>query len=340
MQLSLTVTSSYATMVRSKKSNPIASIREHVKEMRSVLNCPACNGVYGQVPVKSGACGHTLCGSCGDKARTTSQCPSCDAPVRPLELTEDRVVRDITSVVTDLNRILADTTSQQSTPQLGRRVCVTGVTDAKSRARLLRALRLLRAQICDAATNFDVCVTTVAAPSREWTANTRAIHYALAFDKPIVDVSWVLACRARTKWLPTTPYEAIRAPRESPVFAHVAVTVACNTNAEMTPTSLQSDVEKWLLATGATLLVDDSATPPHGTRLYVHIVPDLDDESTEQNISERMKQVCDERNIETMIQDVAWVSDCLVTQNCPPSVNLLETMTVGETMNEEELEEM
>ena len=115
---------------------------------------------------------------------------------------------------------------------------MTGVTDSRSRARLLRALRSLRARICDAPTNFDVCVTTVEAPSRQWTANTRAIHYALAFDEPIVIVSWVFACRARTKWLPTTPQEAIRAPRESPVFVYVAVTVACDTNPEMTPTSL------------------------------------------------------------------------------------------------------
>ena len=83
---------------------------------------------------------------------------------------------------------------------------MTGLTNAKSRARLLRALR-------DAGTNYDVCVTTVAAPSCEWTANTRAIHYALTFDEPIVDVSWVFACRARTKWLPTKPYEITRAPR-------------------------------------------------------------------------------------------------------------------------------
>ena len=55
---------------------------------------------------------------------------------------------------------------------------------------------------------------------------------------------------------------------------------------ETTPPSLQSDVEKWLLATSATLLVDDSAIPPHGTPLYDDIVPDLDDESTEQNIIE------------------------------------------------------
>ena len=46
--------------------------------------------------------GLEACG-CGDKARTTSECPV---------LPEDRVVRNITSVATDLSRILADTTYQ------------------------------------------------------------------------------------------------------------------------------------------------------------------------------------------------------------------------------------
>ncbi len=315
-------------MSRAKEKNPIASISRHVAEMRTALNCPACGSAYGIAPVKSGACGHTLCASCGEKARGTSRCPSCDAPVRPLELTEDRVVRDITAVVTDLNRILSEASSQQSAPQPGRRVCVTGITDTRSRARLLRALRLLHAEICDAKADFDVCVTTVAAPSREWTANTRAVHYALAFDKPIVDISWVLACRARMKWLPTTPYEAVRAPRDCPVFDKVAATVTCSSKP-----MLQRDVEKWIVATGATLLPNESAQLPQGTRLYVCIVPDLDGWPI-QNVSEPMAQACDELNIETMVQDVAWVSDCLVTQSCPPSMNLLETMTAGETMDD------
>lgn len=316
----------------------------------SKLTCPACGAHLGDSPVQSHVCGHTLCAECGQRARSVlSACPvsACRMPARPLDLTDDRTVRDVVSASRQLHNAVAaihaahtptKAGSQAPTPAPATspeamRVCVTALGNASLCDEVVAELRALGAELVDWRDGraAAVVVTPVDPTTHEFAARTRSVHYALACNLPIVDVVWVRACASRGQWLPTKPYEAARPPRtRAAVFEGVCATVACGADL------LERDVCNWLRAAGATLLVDSDELPANA-RMYLYIVPDLADDEDAGVPEERMVE-CEQRDVSASVRDVPWVSDCLVSQACPPAVQFLETMGETMTMRGEESE--
>lgn len=321
----------------------IASMRDALEAVRvasgslwSKLTCPACGEHLGEAPVQSHVCGHTLCAGCGYQARTKlGKCPVsvCGMPARPLDLTDDRTVRDVVSAAKQLHEATKASTAVASISNRDevKRVCVTGLGDPRLCEAVVGELRGLGAELADfrGGTSATVVVTPVDRDTRDFAARTRSVHYALACDLPVVDVAWVRACVSRGHWLPTKPYEAARPQREgNSVFGGVCATVACGADL------LAHDVRCWLQTAGATLLDNDQPLPSGNVRMFVRIVPDLavgEDEDEDCSISDTRTAECEEKGVMADVRDVPWVSDCLVSQACPPAIQFLETMQDDES---------
>lgn len=280
--------------------------------MLVALECPGCQALYDPNPVKVHVCGHTLCTKCAWVATSTSRAPCCNTPLQPRDLQPDRSVGHLVAAVAAL--------SARVTPRIALTALESNAQAAAEHA--FEALGVKQAQP-RIATHV---VTRVHAPSREVARRTRAVHYALARDVPIVDVTWLLACAEREQWLPARPYEAARAVRDDgdgdvPVFHNVVAFVDV-------PDPLGAEVADWLSLAGATVLKPQQQIP-NSARIVVRIVPDIADENEE---VEHKFECESNTDMQVVLQDIAWVSDCLVSQKCPPSVEYLETMST-ETQN-------
>lgn len=294
--------------------------------------------------------------------------PPCGMHIIPKDLQLDRQVRDLVNTTRKFQETLYSTgtttragETNTATPSIGntkttgnttkqpiidnnirKRVCVTSIEDIKSKQRIYRSLRGLNADIRAFDDNLryhnnggtgianlpEVVVTPLDGSTREFLSRSRSIHYALAYALPIVDVSWVSASSVRREWLPTRPYECSLPPRpRSAIFEGCVFHLDCNS--PETSKVLVGDVRRWLEAAGASFYFNGN----DNVRMYVRVVPDInnnDDDIEERMWSEEVMEQCDKHDIAPQTQDIPWISDCLISQACPPAVNVLETM--AETM--------
>lgn len=443
----------------------LVSARATIARLSAALRCPACNGPFGDAPVQSTVCGHTVCSDCGELAsRDFGACPvaDCAMPLRPVDMCEDRTVRDVAAAVAGLvqavgkgkakaavavrpaeadrgakvdqaghaehveqpamieseyvsptpppdspakhssdgvcvdesddddslpsedanggakadspmadaddepmadadedelpsdspaiNSPATTTASPTNSPAKSPSTAVAPtpicVTSAGEKApEIFRALHNLSVTLVDGAGSDPslapfVLLTELDAHG-DFAARTRAVHYALANNTPIADVSWAVESAAAGRLLPVEGFLARRPSSPPPatgsggrkVFDGVAAFVDCGAG------MLTSDVEAWMRAAGATIVDGDAGMTESDaigkeTRLFVHVLPDTTQEKREIG-PEAVVEMCQERGVEVLQTDVAWVSDCLVSCACPPRGDFLDETcrdTMGQSM--------
>lgn len=204
-------------------------------------------------------------------------------------------------------------------------VCITKVTvESGEYQHACEVAMKIGAEIVSSFTrgSSSVVVTPLKPNTREVMRLSMPVHDAAAGRVPIVEPAWLDECAAAGGWIPTGAYEAVSGHRVDgpPVFDGVLATLDSGFDVDASDEVMTLGVDiRRLLAVGGGSVVARGAAPPKEWaskyRLYVHIMHDYDAD--------------EERGVhaDAKLVDFAWISDCLLTGQCPPrNADMFESM--------------
>lgn len=226
------------------------------------------------------------------------------------------------------------------------KVCISGIPKG-SQCNLAYALVMrLGGEIVEDFRNGgpQYVVVPIDAQTNDVSGRSMEVQYALASGTPLVGMQWLVQCFKTGMWLGTSPFEAICCKRRGGInlFQGVVATFeepVGKRHFRKHVRELFQDLERLITAAGGIVATRKSlqsitARARGSLNLHVHIANDVDQSASQrmQKTAVQMQQMkAVQMQLPTEVVGANWVSDCLISGQCPQQTNSEESVRTNMT---------